>query len=1423
MSKLIHNEIDVDTLSTERRLALAIAVFILEGELHRVSLLELLPLKIALPTEAKFREFCTPLVERGYLCAAGNSGYGVRNHYRLDCRLSGPALEVLARTLDEEHAWPDARMLVNSEYAYFGYMPSMAMKNAERTLAEAELFRYFLCPSAPLPNKSSLGMLTQPQRGVLLARKIAGKAVAFCSDEPVDAAMECFRVFRQAYLAWLNFAFLQGCDVRRTLAGLKLRLEEKITCLGRTFDAVYGALCLWTGFVDGLSPILADRDGEIRAGVYGRIAEGRFDKAADAFLGMLSFPSQPQDDAGVFVNFPARLLMVFAAVAEKPEKPPKTAPVNWLNANLSDAARPRRVYGSTTDISEKSYNEYVAKISAAAGNMWRVACRGNGEWITGRRGSIGATLPEVLLAAWDYRCLAAGRSSAQSNVLLLARKAVDYAKAGYPTVARLMAALLDDGLSADIRSELDSAIGSAGLKLIAVAERVPEWKNFIAELTKVNVRAVNKGKNNDERAKKMSIRWCVEIEEEQGGLCQITGIAPVLHVDGSPEDGSEDEILRPDSLMALKYHGAVTDFDLYLVKAIEANNGWYDEDAFDIFHALTRVADVRLCEDVDDYSYYHNPTQIRKVRFVEKACSLVSQLREDGGVSLGVPRWALSSGLDKRGEAFVVNKANDDLYEVTRLSSEAKKLVAVFAKYGAAGSVTIPPEGVAAVEKLVAGMADVLPVAEPAADAAEKLTRVEAESTVRVRLVFEEGVLTIRAVVRPIADNPRLVLDPGIGQAEKLITGTLSPYVLVRDLEAETSGFNVVRNALVEAENWFDGAVTWRIDDIAAAIAALGALKALGESVPVEWLDEKKLNVVYAPKSGVTLKSRRTADDWFRVEGEFAFDDGRVMNVVQMIEAAKNRIGDYVRLSDGDYLALTKTMARELDALAAASRRKGDGLELVKAAIPMLDNVFGEGEDAIELPEAVAATAEEIRSAFSRRPRPPATLTAELRPYQIEGYRWLSRLAACGFGSCLADDMGLGKTVQVIALLLERAANGPSLVFAPASVCGNWRNELRCFAPTLNPVMAMEDVSAVATAKAGDVVIASYGYLLFHMEEFSARTWNGLVLDEAQAIKNDASKRAKAVKDLSACFRVAATGTPVENRLGELWSLFDFLNPGLLGPAASFASRFTVEGKATNELKRLVKPLILRRLKGDVLDDLPEKTEITLPVILGADERTAYEGCRRHALEALEKMSEGEGGANRMSILAELTRLRRFCCHPSLVLPEAGVASAKMEALVDLLSGLKEGRHRALVFSQFTDYLVIVRKVIDAHGWSALYLDGSTPTLEREKLVNAFQRGEGDFFLISLKAGGTGLNLTAANYVILLDPWWNPAVENQAADRAHRIGQKNPVTVYRLIASDTVEARVLELHKEKREIAEDVLDGTSSAALSPDQLMRLFG
>ena len=587
------------------------------------------------------------------------------------------------------------------------------------------------------------------------------------------------------------------------------------------------------------------------------------------------------------------------------------------------------------------------------------------------------------------------------------------------------------------------------------------------------------------------------------------------------------------------------------------------------------------------------------------------------------------------------------------------------------------------------------------------------------------------------------------------------------------------------------------------------SLKKLSPAIEIEWRKGRALKVS-RPK--FKLESTGRKNDWFGVRGKVMLEDGREMDVLRFLEALKadSNGSGYVKIADGDYVALTKEMQRQFAALVSAGRESDGAYEIPRGAIPMLQSVFG--GDGVALPAAMAKAADAVRKALETEPEPPKMLQAQLRPYQLEGYRWLSRLASCGFGACLADDMGLGKTVQIITLLLERAKDGPSLVVAPASVCGNWRNEIRRFAPTLEPIMAIEDAKGVAKAGARSVVLASYGYLLFHEKEFADKQWNGLVLDEAQAIKNEAAKRTKAVKSFKAKFRVAATGTPVENRLLELWSIFDFLNTGLLGTADDF------ETMSHDAIKRLVKPLILRRLKGDVLDDLPPKTEVTRLVELGEKERAGYEACR---LKAIEDVASAEKKRKLAMLLTGLTRLRRYCCNPSLV-TGGRHASAKLEALAELMEELRDGGHRALVFSQFTDYLDIVKKMVEGKGWTLQYLDGSTPLKERGRRVDAFQNGEGDFFLISLKAGGTGLNLTAADYVIILDPWWNPAVENQAADRAHRIGQRRPVTIYRLIAKDTVEEKVMALHNEKRILAEDMLSDTGSSSVNSEVLMGLL-
>ena len=1030
-----------------------------------------------------------------------------------------------------------------------------------------------------------------------------------------------------------------------------------------------------------------------------------------------------------------------------------------------------------------------------------------------------------------------GRSAMENyapTALSLAEWAV---KAGYPSVASMYISAFGwafRGEAAAKSKALAGAITKAGGTWFRPYEdETGEWKFIVEAFDKVLPAADRIAAERPEsKARSGRIVWAVRLANvggaaddavnarpQPGCVCRCVAITPHFRGPRSPDDGTSDRPLTGKAFLSGKYDGIMTEVDRSVADELRKADCLRK-----CLKEPPAAAVAALCgHDCVTISRRAGRNQLEvceAASFVRRDLPLAVKSLPDGGLSIAVEPWCQLVNGD-----HAIRPLPDGAFAFYAFSKTARATLEVFKMFGKNnGTIEIPKAGMEAMRPLLPRMAALAPIQGElsAVGGGADLERIPGDATPLFRLSFEDGVLVISLLAKPL-EGSELVFVPGAGQPERMVAHKGHTAVLVRDLDAERAAAAKARDALGEFESWSNGENVWRIDDLVYSLKALSALKDLGDAVRLEWRKGPRISLT-APKPGsCRLSAVGGADFWFSVSGDFKLDDGRALELSELIAAFRNRRGEFVPLGENAFLRLTASLLRRLEALEAAGRTKGKGLEVPPAAMPMLDAVFAAGGDGdLALPAAMEERAEAVRAAFARRIEPPSRLKAELRPYQREGYEWLSRLAACQMGACLADDMGLGKTVQVIALLLERSKDGASLVVAPASVCGNWRSEIARFAPTLRSVMAWDEKSdsmnAVTAAGPGDVVIAGYGLLVSRAAQFAAREWNGVVLDEAQAIKNEASKRARAAKRLVAKFRVAATGTPVENRLQELWSISDFLNPGLLGTSGDFARRFTVNGRATPALKRLVSPLVLRRVKRDVLEDLPEKTEITMPVELGEEERAGYETCRRMALDAL-----AAGGAdNRFSILAELTRLRRYCCHPSLVIGEAGRVSAKMDALLELLGNLRDNGHRALVFSQFTDYLAIVRREIDAQGWTHCYLDGQTPAAERARLVDDFQRGEGDFFLISLKAGGTGLNLTAANYVILLDPWWNPAVENQAADRAHRIGQRNPVTVYRLIAADTVEERVVELHREKKALAEDVLGGAGSAALTPEQLMGLF-
>ncbi len=741
---------------------------------------------------------------------------------------------------------------------------------------------------------------------------------------------------------------------------------------------------------------------------------------------------------------------------------------------------------------------------------------------------------------------------------------------------------------------------------------------------------------------------------------------------------------------------------------------------------------------------------------------------------------------------------------------------------------------------------------------------VPASAVLRAELTPQGEGITLRLVAAPFGDfGPRQA--PGLGRARVTTVHQGVTLSTKRDLAAERAH----QQALTHAVDWLDdGAHAWSLDEPEQALAVVEALAGLGETIVSEWPKGKPMRVrtVAAPQLTLQVKSQ---GDWLQIDGSLALDGGEVLRLKQLLELVQQGKRRYVALGDGDFLALTDTLRQQLADLRAISSNQGQHQRV--AALAALAWSAQAGAPALAGDDAWQRRCDAWTAAQSQAFTLPAGLAAELRDYQHSGWLWLMRLAASGFGAVLADDMGLGKTLQTLGLLLARSAGGPALVVAPTSVCGNWLAEAARFAPGLQVEMygdtallaepeddadttaadptAADDGTPVDSARQaarrkqvqalgpGQVLVCSYGLLQLDGDILASRAWHTAVLDEAQAIKNAGTRRARAAQALAADFKLALTGTPVENRLAELWAIMAFANPGLLGSAEQFNTRFAGpieregDAQASRRLRRLVAPFLLRRTKAEVLADLPPRTEIVHEVVPGPKERALLEALRQQAEESVaQAMAGGAGGGApgqaQMHILAALTKLRRAACDPRLVAPELGIVGAKVQEFERLALELVAGRHKALVFSQFTDFLGLLRQRLDAAGLRYQYLDGSTPAAQRTQRVAAFQGGEGDFFLISLKAGGFGLNLTMADYVIIADPWWNPAAEDQASGRAHRIGQQRPVTVYRLVTQGSIEDRIVQLHHHKRALADGVLAGqdgdATGAVMDAAQMLALL-
>ncbi len=552
----------------------------------------------------------------------------------------------------------------------------------------------------------------------------------------------------------------------------------------------------------------------------------------------------------------------------------------------------------------------------------------------------------------------------------------------------------------------------------------------------------------------------------------------------------------------------------------------------------------------------------------------------------------------------------------------------------------------------------------------------------------------------------------------------------------------------------------------------------------------------------------------------------------------------YYRLKDGSFVNLDDSSLNMLSEMMEAMRLKPKEFVEGKMHLPMyrtlyLDKMLEENESVYSSRDShfrkVVKGFKTVKDADFEE---PASLSKVMRNYQKNGFKWLRTLEAWQFGGILADDMGLGKTLQVISVLLaakQEGKEGTSLVVAPASLVFNWGEEFQRFAPELKVSLITgtqeERHKIIDSCQDADVLVTSYDLLKRDIHFYEDKQFQYEIIDEAQYIKNHTTAAAKAVKVINSRIRYALTGTPIENRLSELWSIFDYLMPGFLYGYDVFKRDLespivkSSDEAAMKRLQKMVGPFILRRLKGDVLKDLPAKLEEHRYVRFGSTQQKLYDGQVLHMKENLAKQDNAEFNKNKMLILAELTRLRQICCDPSLCFENYKGEAAKLEACLQLIQSAIDGGHRMLVFSQFTSMLAILQDKLDEAGIAYYTITGSTSKEKRLQMVKAFNEGDVPVFLISLKAGGVGLNLTGADVVIHYDPWWNLAVQNQATDRAHRIGQTKKVTVYKLIAKGTIEEKIQKLQETKKDLAEQVIggEGAQLGSLSREEIMELLG
>ena len=853
----------------------------------------------------------------------------------------------------------------------------------------------------------------------------------------------------------------------------------------------------------------------------------------------------------------------------------------------------------------------------------------------------------------------------------------------------------------------------------------------------------------------------------------------------------------------------MTDKDLRVARCMNYYKGYYDSD----WYEFTKPALLELIGH--PYLFLANTKDV-PVEFVAAKPEVKVSKKKKG--------YTLESDIKEHDSSIFLKKETNTRYRVYNLDKTVLELISILSTE----QVSVPEEGkdklvqlLGEISKHVTIQSDLLTTAT---NSSFTVKSIESDSRIRVQLLpFGDG-LKAELFVKPFNEIPPYS-KPGVGGRVLITNVNGEQWQVKRDFEKEIEFSNAVLNdiQMLESVDMSDDLIAF--DDPMDSLHLLDVLALHKDKCVVEWPEGERFKI-RSIANFTDLKMRiKSKTNWFELEGELRVDEDTVISLQQLMSLMKKGHDRFIELKEGEFIALSQELKNRLEELYSFSTNEKNGLQLNKFASIAMGDLFDEVGD-LKSDKAWKSFRKRITSPTNLEVTIPNTLHADLRPYQEDGFRWMIRLAELEGGACLADDMGLGKTIQTLGVLLHRVSEGPALVVCPVSVIGNWISEAQRFAPSLNVKMLGNSTreQTIKELSSGDVLITSYGLIQSEEKMFVEKEFATIVLDEAHIIKNNTTKTSKAIMQLKGKFRLALTGTPLQNHLGEIWNLFNFINPGLLGNLNHFTDIFIKpdDDYSRKLLRKLIKPFILRRTKSAVLDELPPKTEIVKKVQLSDTEMAFYEALRRQALLNLES-DEGNQGTKHLRALAEITKLRQASCNPLLVDANIDIKSSKLAVFLEIVDELKENKHRALVFSQFVKHLDIVRKALDEKKIHYQYLDGSCSMIERERSVEKFQKGDDDLFLISLKAGGLGLNLTAADFVIHLDPWWNPAVEDQASDRAHRIGQKRPVTIYRLVAENTIEEKIIQLHNTKRNLAESLLEGSDqSGKMSLNELVDLI-